>query len=154
MREDKMIDIQYAKAYKEVLEILKFVSTEDYNKIPKEQIEFFQNNSDKDYKYTYMPFKSLNEQDIMELTKYIIILLFKEYWATDLQKKKIIAKQEFDREKLEEEKTQKYNINDLFKNKKANILDEKKKNMQIIEYKEPNFYEKIIEKILKIFRRK
>lgn len=149
-----MIDIQYAKAYKEVLEILKFVSTEDYNKIPKEQIEFFQNNSDKDYKYTYMPFKSLNEQDIMELTKYIIILLFKEYWATDLQKKKIIAKQEFDREKLEEEKTQKYNINDLFKNKKANILDEKKKNMQIIEYKEPNFYEKIIEKILKIFRRK
>ena len=149
-----MIDIQYAKAYKEVLEILKFVSTEDYNKIPKEQIEFFQNNSDKDYKYTYMTFKSLNEQDIMELTKYIIILLFKEYWATDLQKKKIIAKQEFDREKLEEEKTQKYNINDLFKNKKANILDEKKKNMQIIEYKEPNFYEKIIEKILKIFRRK
>lgn len=149
-----MVDIQYARAYKEVLEILKFVSTEDYNKIPKEQIEFFQNNSDKDYKYTYMPFKSLNEQDVMELTKYIIILLFKEYWATDLQKKKIIAKQEFDREKLEEEKTQKYNINDLFKNKKANILDEKKENMQIIEYKEPNFYEKIIEKILKIFRRK
>lgn len=149
-----MVDIQYARAYKEVLEILKFVSTEDYNKIPKEQIEFFQNNSDKDYKYTYMPFKSLNGQDVMELTKYIIILLFKEYWATDLQKKKIIAKQEFDREKLEEEKTQKYNINDLFKNKKANILDEKKENMQIIEYKEPNFYEKIIEKLLKIFRRK
>ena len=149
-----MVDIQYARAYKEVLEILKFVSTEDYNKIPKEQIEFFQNNSDKDYKYTYMPFKSLNEQDVMELTKYIIILLFKEYWATDLQKKKIIAKQEFDREKLEEEKTQKYNINDLFKNKKANILDEKKENMHIIEYKEPNFYEKIIEKLLKIFRRK
>lgn len=151
---EKMVDIQYARAYKEVLEILKFVSTEDYNKIPKEQIEFFQNNLDKDYKYTYMPFKSLNEQDVMELTKYIIILLFKEYWATDLQKKKIIAKQEFDREKLEEEKTQKYNINDLFKNKKANILDEKKENMQIIEYKEPNFYEKIIEKLLKIFRRK
>lgn len=39
----------YAKAYTEVLEIIKFFPEEDKNKIPKEDIEFFEKYSDKDY---------------------------------------------------------------------------------------------------------
>ena len=36
-----MIKTEYANAYKEVLEILKYVSKEDFNKIPRKKIEMF-----------------------------------------------------------------------------------------------------------------
>ena len=41
----------YAKAYTEVLEILKYFSEEEYSKIPQEKIEFYKNNMDKNYNY-------------------------------------------------------------------------------------------------------
>ena len=36
-----MLDLEYGNAYKEVLEILKHISQEDYDKIPEEKIAFF-----------------------------------------------------------------------------------------------------------------
>lgn len=36
-----MIDIVYANAYKEVIEVLKHVSKEDYDKIPQDKINLF-----------------------------------------------------------------------------------------------------------------
>lgn len=38
-----MIDIVYANAYKEVIEVLKHVSKEDYDKIPQDKINLFKN---------------------------------------------------------------------------------------------------------------
>ena len=40
-----MIDIEYANAYSEVLEILKYIPIKDYNKIPKNIIELFEKNA-------------------------------------------------------------------------------------------------------------
>ena len=42
MGEIDMIDIEYANAYSEVLEILKYIPIKDYNKIPKNIIELFE----------------------------------------------------------------------------------------------------------------
>ena len=42
-----MVDIKYANAYSEVLEILKYIPVEDYNKIPKTKIELFKINANK-----------------------------------------------------------------------------------------------------------
>ena len=39
-----MAEAEYANAYSEVLEILKHVSKNDYNKIPKSKIEIFKKN--------------------------------------------------------------------------------------------------------------
>ncbi len=46
-----MQNVEYANAYSEVLEILRYVSIIDYNKISKEQIKFFENNCNKDYDF-------------------------------------------------------------------------------------------------------
>jgi hypothetical protein len=35
-----MVDIEYANAYREVLEILKYISVDDYNKISKESFTY------------------------------------------------------------------------------------------------------------------
>ena len=83
-----MIDLKYANAYSEVLEILKYISKEQYNKIPNELIKVYEENSDKNYYFKYNPEKTLEEQNVLKITKTIIAILFRDYWATDEQKEK------------------------------------------------------------------
>ena len=92
-----MVNVEYANAYNEVLEILKFISKEDYNKIPANKIELFKLNSNKEYKFTYSPNKTLDEQNVSKRAKAIIGILFRDYWATEVQRDKIIRKQKNDR---------------------------------------------------------
>ena len=40
-----MENLEYANAYSEVLEIIKYISEEDYNKIPKSKIKCFEKNA-------------------------------------------------------------------------------------------------------------
>lgn len=153
-----MIKRNYALAYSEVLEILKYIPQEDYDKIPKEKIELYSKSSDKNYIFNYVPNKTLEEQNVSDITKGIIILLFRDYWATEEQREKIIAKQNYDRKKLEEQKREMYNPDDVFKNRNKNdnieILEQTKQNAQIIEYQKQRWYQKIIAKILNIFIKK
>lgn len=111
-----MISVEYANAYSELLEILKYISKEDYEKIPNSKIELFETNHNKDYIFKYNPNKTLNEQNVSKTAKAIIAILFRDYWAIEIQKEKIINKQNYDRMKLEEEKRTRYNSDNLFKN--------------------------------------
>ena len=85
-----MVNIEYANAYSEVLGILKFLVQEDYEKIPKEKINLFETNANKDYIFEYDPEKSLQEQNVSQIARTIIAILFRDYWATDEQRNKII----------------------------------------------------------------
>ena len=140
-----MVDIQYANAYTEVLEILKNISQEDYNKVPKEKINLFEHNANKEYIFDYNPSKTLQEQNVSKIARTIIAILFRDYWATDEQRNKIKAFQNNKRYQIEEENRQKYNT-DIFKNRN-NITNESQieqtKNMQLVEYKE-NIFKRII----------
>lgn len=144
-----MIDTKYANAYVEVLEILKYISREDYNKIPKNKIELFQINANNDYHFTYTPEKTLNEQNVSKIAKGIIAILFRDYWATDIQKKKIIEKQNYDRHIKEEQKI-KFNPDNIFKNKKVMTFNEAARKNDIcsnrlpIEAKKQNWFQNII----------
>ena len=117
-----MIDIKYANAYSEVLEILKYIPVEDYNKIPKNKMELFKTNANNDYSFKYNPNKTLDEQNVSKTAKAIIAILFRDYWATEIQRKKIIEKQNYDRMKLEEEKKARYNSDNLFKDNEKKLL--------------------------------
>ena len=94
-----MADIQYANAYTEVLDILKYISKEDYEKIPKSKIKVFEENSNKNYSFTYDENKTLDEQNVSEIAKAIIAILFRDYWATKEQRYVIIKKQQEIKEK-------------------------------------------------------
>ena len=110
-----MDNIEYAIAYKEVLEILKYIPKADYDKIPSEKIELYETMQYRNYNFKYDPSKSLDEQNISRRAKAIIGLLFRDYWATANQREKILAKQKYERQKIEEEKTRKYQYEDLLK---------------------------------------
>lgn len=152
-----MVDIKYANAYTEVLEILKYISVEDYNKIPKQKIELFETNANNDYHFSYTPEKTLNEQNVSKIAKGIIAIFFRDYWATDIQKEKIITKQNYDRSMLEEQKVE-FNPNDVFKRKITadfkDIYDKNNINNSNlpIEIKKEKFYKKIVDFIKKYLK--
>lgn len=147
-----MVDIQYANAYTEVLEILKNISQEDYNKVPKGKINLFEQNANKEYIFEYDSNKTLEEQNVSKTARAIIAILFRDYWATDEQRNKIKAFQKNKRHQIEEENKQKYEV---FKNKTniANIKEiEQAENMQLVEYKE-NIFKRILVFFKKMFRK-
>lgn len=146
-----MITKEYAMAYTEVIEILKHVPDIDVQKIPKEKLEFYKNNMDNEYHYTIDVTKEFEEQEMSDITKAILANIFKDYWATPYQKERIEEKDKYDLEKAEEEKRNKYNPDDIFKNKKENKVIENT-NLPVVVKKE-TFFEKLI-RFLKKFIKK
>ena len=157
-----MMEDNYSKAYKEIVEILKYVPEESVNKIPKEMRDMFEAEQLKTYNFQIDTKKSFEEQELLEETKAILANIFRDYWATDYQKARIIEKENQDREEWERQKREKYNSNDIFKNRNTTTNDndisqdiqeqlseEYNKNLPI-EVKE-NFYKKIINFFKKLF---
>lgn len=152
----RMIDkLLISKAYVEVLEILKYIPTEYYNKIPNEILENMQLNADKEYKYVVTHFYNFQEQEMLKETETIVAVLFRDYWATEEQRNKILEKEKYDLSVLEQEKREKYNPDDIFKkvnknSEKTNIEMPKNNSITILnEYKE-SFFAKLKEFIFKI----
>ena len=110
----------YAKAYKEVLEIIKYFPEEEYNKIPQEKIEFFKQNMDKHYYFQINPNIDLSEQKISKEANAIIVNLYFDYFASDMQREKINKVLEQNNKKLEQEKCQEFDYEAVFK--KADVM--------------------------------
>lgn len=157
-----MADIQYANAYTEVLDILKYISKEDYEKIPKSKIKVFEENSNKNYSFTYDENKTLDEQNVSEIAKAIIAILFRDYWATKEQRYVIIKKQQEIKEQKQKELMAKFEQNKNISEKdlkKVNVASDLDldidyellgKNMQLYK-KEEGFFEKLVNKIKGFF---
>ena len=144
-----MVNVEYANAYSEVLEILNHIPKSDYNKIPNNMIEVFTRNNNKEYEFNYDVSKTLNEQNVSKIAKTIIAILFRDYWATPTQREKIIAKEKYDIAKMEQEKRETYNPDDIFKkNNKIQNNNALKQNTAIIEYKEESSFKKLINRIM------
>lgn len=147
-----MVNGEYANAYSEVLEILKYISKEDYEKIPNSKIEVFETNSNKEYIFNYDPNKTLEEQNVSKRARAIIGLLFRDYWATEEQKEKIIRKQNYDRQRLEENKKSLYDVEKVFEQRSPKV-NEKQEIKKMVVYKE-TLFRKCINKIKSLFNLK
>lgn len=140
-----------ACAYKEIYEILKIFPQELVARIPQEKIRFFYNNMDNSYEYNISK-ETFDGQTMLEETRAILTILFRDYWATPTQREKILNYENSARNKLEEETRLKYNPDNLFKKRdKTNYVEEHIEETAMVEYKE-NIFKKIINKILNIFK--
>lgn len=147
---------KYARAYKEVFEIIRCFPEKEYNKIPKEKIEFYEKNMDMEYNFTINPTIDLSEQNISKEANAIIVSLYQDYFATEEQKQKIKEILELNEKKAELKKIENYNPDDLFKNKKEDVKNNEQENsdenineVYLVEYKE-NFFTKFKNFILKL----
>lgn len=142
----------YAKAYKEVVEILNNVPQESIDKIPKDMIEMFKYNMDTNYDFKIDTTKSFEKQVLLDETKAILANIFKDYWASPHQREKIKNKEIIDREMLEKEKLIKYNPENLFSNNgKSELKVENYSENLPMEIKERHFFKRLIVFIKSLF---
>ena len=147
-----VINKEYSLAYVEVIEILKYLDSRYYNKIPKEKISVYEEYKDKEYKFKYDASKSIESQ-VKKETKAVLANLFLKYIANEADRQKIYEK---DRTYLYELEEQKKNIklNPLFENKKGMVKDESNQQNQLIKIERQNMIMRIFLKIINFFRRK
>jgi len=67
------------KAYVEILEVLKYVKKEERERIPKEEIEFFEQNKDETYVFNYDETKNIIQQDLLPETKGLFFNLYNKH---------------------------------------------------------------------------
>lgn len=139
------MDKRYARAYTEVLEILKHIPEEEYNVIPKTEIQFYENNCDKNYKYEYDVSLDIKEQTLSREANAVIVAIYMNYFANDRQKSIISEILKQNEVKENEQKREMCNPDDLFKNNNSENLP-----IEINEEKE-NFFKRIINKLKSIF---
>ena len=151
-----MID-NYTKAYKEVIEILKYVPKESVDKIPEKTINMYKVKMDENWDFKVDINKPFEEQDLLEETKAIFANIFRDYWATSEQRERIEAREKYELEKIEEEKREKYNPNEVFKNDKFHEVDKNVENNEKnlpIEVKRDKFFERLLNFLKKFFFKK
>lgn len=148
-----MVSEEYMNAYSEVLEILQHISLEEFNKIPKEMIDTFKKNANNEYRFKYNPNKTLKQQNVSKRARYIIAILFRDYWATPYQKEKIKQKEKHDLQKMEEKLREKYNPDNIFKNKHNQEEQVIETHNELVEYKEQKWYQNLFMKILRLLKK-
>ena len=142
-------------AYSEVCTILNMLEDEYKERVPKNVMDFFEEERDKEYNPIIDVNIPLEKQNLKRKTLVLLAILNLNYWCDSEEEKQEIldsfAKNEELKRIKEKELTENYNINNLFKKIENN---ENKTEVSLIEYKKQNFIQKIISKIKSLFRRK
>lgn len=134
----------YSKAYVEVLEIISHFSEEDFKKIPKSEIDFYNENKDNEYEFKINPNIDLNEQNISREANAILVAMYRDYFATENQKQILEKLLKQNEQKEEEKKREKYNPDDIFKKDKEDSKIENNNEILPIEIEE-KWYQKILD---------
>lgn len=148
-----MVSVAYSEAAVEVLDILKHTREEDVNKIPRKFIEFLENNKSETYIADLDHTKAIKEMDLKPKTQALLGLIYLKYWADEEGKRAFKKKAKENEIKYQEELREKYNTDNLFKNKKEIIKDENIKEEMVLQtIQHETFIQRIINKIKGIFR--
>lgn len=107
---------EYSKAYVEVLEFIKLLDKDKYNKIPKERIEIYEEYKDRNYNFMIDRTKTLESQ-LSPKARAVIANLFVRYIATNEDKEEIFVKERKEYWEEEVKKSASIQLNPLFKNR-------------------------------------
>ncbi len=143
------------QAFSEVKCILDFLPIYYTKKIPKKILNIIDSLYDEEFKIIINPNIELKNQNFTEDTKNIIAVLKYNYWCKDDDEKENLAKMFKTNEiKYQEALREKYNSDNLFKDKKPEIMEREVANEKInlpMKLKKETFFEKVINYIKKLF---
>ncbi len=148
-------EIVYSKAFKEVNEIIKFFPRSEYEKISKYFINFIEENMNNDYNYIVKHIDDLQNQEMLEETKIMLAIIYREFIASNEGRKQIYETEKLEIIQEEKRNFEKYNPEGLFKKQNdKEKSDEVSENMQIIEHKPQNLFYRILNKLVDFFKGK
>lgn len=145
----------YSMAITEVLEILKNVETDEYNKIPQKIIAFLEEQKDPNYIFTIQPNQNFENLKIMDETKGFLSLIYYSYMCNSNEERKLyLLTLNNNEKKFQEELQKQYDYNNLFKDRTEKIETSiiNTNTTKMVKYKE-NLFTKFINFIKSIFRR-
>lgn len=79
-----------ARAYTEVLEILRHMSKKDVDKIPEDVLNVFKTHCDRTYNYHLDLSKPFEKQAMLHETRVILAMLCSYYWATPEERESLL----------------------------------------------------------------
>ena len=138
------------KVFSEVYDIIYHMDKGLYNKIPKQFLDFIKENKDNNYIVNIDYSKNINEQGLLQQTRVMLSLIYRDYLCSEQERIELIEKDKKELKRIEDEIREKYNPDNIFKNKK---LEDNNKNLPI-EIKRKNLLEKMIEYIKKIINKR
>lgn len=148
---EKDIDLAYAEVY----EILNLLEDEYVEKIPEKVRNFFKEERFEEYKPEIKVDVPLTKQNLKRETMVLLAILNLNYWCETEEEKQEFLNELAQNEKEKKELEEKYNPDNLFKNKtkNSNTNNLYEENLQMIEYKKPNLIKRLLEKIVKLFKK-
>ena len=107
----------YAKAYVEILEIIKHMEQKYRDKIPIKLLKFFEENKDSSYEYNLNEIKEKQNEIFSQKTIELLAMLELKYLANETEKELLKEALEENDKIYQAELREKYNPDTLFKNK-------------------------------------
>lgn len=151
------ISTQTKQAYTEIDNFIELLAEEDRNKIPKRLIQFFKEEKDKEYIKSISIDIPIKQQNLKEETLALIALLNIKYICSDDKEIMRLTRKYYDNDiKYQISLKEKYNSDNLFKRQKNSIGSIEKnilKETAIVEYKERNFIQKLLNNMKNLFRK-
>ena len=144
----------YSEAAVEVLDILEHTADEKVNLIPQKFINYLKENAANDYVAKLDYSKPINEMNIKIETKGILGTICRNWWWNQEEKQeyaRLVREKEI---KKQEEAREKYNPDDIFKNKHKETIEETKEQENVttmVEYKE-SVFTKLFNFIKRLFK--
>lgn len=146
--------IEYKQSLKEINTILDFMGNEYIEKLPKKLVRFIKENMDISYEDNIDQSTPIDKQPLKNDTKILLSLMYRNYWCDEDKKKQLIEEDANKKREYEKEIYEKYNPDNIFKNRNKVIEDIKinEDEKQLLVPKE-TFFKKLINKIKSFFKR-
>lgn len=141
----------YKDAFAEVNEILKLMPKSMVEKISNGFQQIIQDEKSS----TYIPNikEPLEECSLLEETTIILALIYRDFLCDKDEKEKLKLRDAKQIKKAEDELYEKYNPDNLFKNRTPNKSIQVEENVSLVKYEEDKWYKKIWNKILHLFKK-
>ena len=148
--------LEYKQSLTELNTIIHYMDMEYLKKIPQKFINFISENMDSNYEPNISKNIPINEQTLKKDTRVLLSLLHRNYWCDEESKTELIKEDLLAKDIYEKELREKYNPDNIFKNKKEQIDNISTSQVQenvtsLVEYKEQTWYQKIFENIRNFF---
>lgn len=149
-----MITKELSEAAVEFNYILDNSSQEIRNKISPKFIKYMRDIASTTYIFNYDNSKKLNEQKLKAETRGLIALVYQDYICTEEEKKDYIIKCKNYKFEKEKKLREKYNPDDILKNKREIKNEEQTEEKSLTVVQEEKWYQKIFNLIKGLFRKK
>lgn len=145
------------RVYSEINCLFQYFPDDYLEKVPQKILKIINDYTDKKYYFDVDVDKGLDQQNITEETKNMLVVLKYNYWSTEDEQKNIMNQIKKNTEIQEEELRERYNPDNLFKDVKT---EKTEKNTEKIEMEEisldsvkTKWYQKIFNKIKGFFKK-